>query len=445
MKKNSKNPFKGQFTFAKKLLALLALGGLQLASVAMAQTASISATVDFALSDPHPSMSGFLHSLDSPLPDSALTPLKPAWWRLTPGNMDLYKRASNLGAKVELVVSDSYGYPFNNWNGKGAPWDNNWQNWENHVRTVAQAYKGLSNVYFDIWNEPDSADWNKTVFWSGTQAQFYEAYKRAYTILRQELGSSAMIGGPSYANYDQTAITNFINYCNSNSLQVNFLSWHELGAADTNIPAIATHLNYVRNTAKSSSTLNNKLLLINESVGPNTQLAPGDIIGYLYYLEKGGADGANKACWNAADGSNNCYNGSLDGILVPSSNTPRSAWWAYKTYADGVASRVRSSSQNGNLVVLASRKPAQVLLGYFGSNIPSSTNASVTLRNLNAAGFRNFGTVQVSLFRIPATGESALSGASPIQTTRVAVVNSAVTVSVPNIQLHEEYLMTVTP
>ena len=41
------------------------------------------------------------------------------------------------------------------------------------------------------------------------------------------------------------------------------------------------------------------------------------ILGYLYYLEKGRADGACKSCWPDTRRENNCFNGSLDGLIDP--------------------------------------------------------------------------------------------------------------------------------
>ena len=71
-----------------------------------------------------------------------------------------------------------------------------------------------------MWNEPDNS-----FFWTGTQAQLFELYRRTYRILRQDLGRDALIGGPSLAAlYDKPYLMAFADYCLANACEVNFLS-----------------------------------------------------------------------------------------------------------------------------------------------------------------------------------------------------------------------------
>lgn len=114
-----------------------------------------------------------------------------------------------------------------------------------------------------------------------------------------------MIGGPSYANYDPINIQAFLDYYNQNNLQVNFLTWHELAGVDYSIPSVAQHITSIRNLAYQYPNLAIQKIFINESVGPLNQYLPGDILGFLYYLEQGGADAANKACWADSSGKSN--------------------------------------------------------------------------------------------------------------------------------------------
>ena len=83
-------------------------------------------------------------------------------------------------------------------------------------------------------------------------------------------------------------------------------------------------------------------------------------------MEAGGAAAAGRSCWPALDGSDNCRNGTLEGLLTPGGR-PRSAWWAYRAYADGVDGRVPGSSSDPAVAVLASGRAgsggeAQVVL-----------------------------------------------------------------------------------
>ena len=72
-------------------------------------------------------------------------------------------------------------------------------------------------------------------------------------------------------------------------------------------------------------------------------------------MEAGGADAAARSCWPALDGADNCSNGTLEGLLTPGGQ-PRSAWWAYRAYAEGGSARVPARSDIRAVAVLASRR-----------------------------------------------------------------------------------------
>ena len=154
------------------------------------------------------SMSGFLHGIDpTKPPDSSVKPLQPKLWRV--GRLDVYDRVIASGAEFQLLVSDLWGYGSNP---KGWPYQN-YPAWEAFIRQLAQQNKG-KKIIWDIWNEPDL----KNPFWKGSREQFFETYKRAYKILREELGPSAVIGGPSISTYNKEYLTAFLDYCKANKL-----------------------------------------------------------------------------------------------------------------------------------------------------------------------------------------------------------------------------------
>ncbi len=424
------------------LILLLGLSAFTAQALTKPTVPPTTLSVDFAVPAPQKNMSGFLNGIGQNAPaDDLVLPLKPAWWRLSANDQKGVQRARQWGAQIQLSVSDAYGYPLNHWRGHGAPWENNWKRWEAHVRQLANEYRGQP-VYWDIWNEPDTQKWNETTFWNGSPQQFFETYKRAYTILREELGPDAIIGGPSYANYNQGDLEAFLSYCHENQLQVNFLSWHELMRVDFAVPDIAEHLAYIRKLASTYPDLRIQKIMINETVGPKTTYFPGDVLAVLHTLERGGADGANRACWNDSKKRNNCFNQSLDGLIDPETQLPRSAWWAYKTYADSMASRVKVSSTHPNVVGMASQQPAQILVGYFGKEPASSTMFTVRLTHLSAIG-QTGKRLKVAIAKAPNTGEAPLSALIPVRTVTVPINKDAATVTIPDLQLHEEAVLTV--
>lgn len=423
-------------------LVLLALFGRP----AFAQTPVLS--TDFSLPQSVSSASGLLvgASLSEP-PLPSIQPLKPALWRFTDPN--LTSRLQSTGANLQIVVSDSFCYPELRWCGKAPPYAN-WATFEQGIKQMAQSAAGQTEM-FDIWNEPDNP-----MFWDGTQAQFFEAYLRAYRVIRQTLGPSVLIGGPSIAQYDKTYLTAFLNYCLAQGCEVNFLSWHELDDSDTGISSIAGHLQDARSTLLENplyAKLNIQKIYVNESIGALHTHRPGGILGYLYQLEKGGADGAARACWADSTGANECYNNTLDGLVTPGDYQPRSAWWVYSMYAGTAAGRVYSTTSNFRVVPIANAgsASAQVLIGYFNQaanwyGTPAPTPVVVQLQGLNTLPFlAGLRSVRIVTDRIPDTEEGTLARPLKVSDVTTATDGTHTSLLIPSLAAGDAIRITLLP
>lgn len=407
-------------------------------------------SVDFASPSARKPLSGFLASFDlfSP-PDSKVSVLRPALWRTAALRPEIRYRMQTMGARVEFMLSNGHTAK-DNWGGLGQPDANNFGNfsaWENYITSTVQNMAGF-NLLWDVWNEPDHK-----VNWSSDATAFYEMYHRVYDVLRRSLGPSAMIGGPSISRYDKTYLTNFLDYCLQAGVQVNFLSWHELDEADPAIPTVADHLSEARSLFFNNpkyAPLNIQEIQINESVGHANQYSPGAIAGYLYYMEKGGADAATKACWpDLAGTAINCSNTSVDGLFAADA-TPRAPWWVYKAYADGAQSRVSSTSSDLRIVALASTRgespaQAQVLIGYLDFvSSPRTAQATVTMSNLAALSqFSQASSVHVKVERIPNSLEQSLPSLPVMMDNDVPMSGGAIQVSLSPIMVNEAYRITI--
>ncbi|WP_039897109.1 beta-xylosidase [Lyngbya sp. PCC 8106] len=386
------------------------------------------------------SMSGFLYGIgDNKPPNDKLSPLQPKLWRTS--TLKHYPRITGIGSQFQLLLSDTWGY------GKPRGWPyEDYSKWEEHVRKLAQQHKG-KNMTWDVWNEPDLKD----PFWRGSRKQFFETYKRAYTAIRQELGPNVMIGGPSIAKYDQGFLRDFLDYCQENNLEVNFISWHELN--DQEITRINNHVDEVRRSFVQNSkyqSLKIQKIYLNEIVGPIAQYRPAENLGYLTYAEQSRVDGACKACWEPIGGGrNNCFNESLDGLVTPEQSAPRAVWWVYKAYADGLSSRVKSESSNPRVVALASQSnpkgEAQILFGYFEQGAsPGRATVVLTLRNLQKLDIARSGKpLTFAVARIPDSGEKVISQLETVKQDQISVGNQIVRLTIPNLKLHESYLLTI--
>lgn len=398
--------------------------------------------VDFARPLDAPSMVGFVHGMDHVRPARKLIePLHPQMWRGRPADVP-YSRVERLGGRYTYVLSDRWGYPGG---GRQAPYED-YGAWARFVRETARAV-GPGTVVWDIWNEPDSRR-----FWAGTSAQLYKTYRIAEAVLRQELGSDVVIGGPSTSAWRYDWAVGLLEYCRHWRCEVNVLSWHELDGAS--IPGLADHLHVARDLERSPRYARQRIqeLHVNEALAARDQYRPGELLGTWHYLEEGGASASARACWDDLAGDSNCYNDSLAGLVVPGTDQPRSVWWATKAYADGVGSRRASRSNDPQVVALPSAhgerpRTAQVLVAHMQRRPGGRRQAAdvrVTLRGLDALpwlGGRHWLRVSVEWF--PDTGEQPLERPEPYDAVRVPIEDGTAVLTMLDVRVHEAYRLTL--
>ncbi len=346
--------------------------------------------------------SGFLHAMTAAVPGPELVnPLKPRLFRMWAedwhgkgeGAFANYARAKKLGARMQIVVSDSTGYPQNGaWPGD----DGNWTGWESLVENLVKRAKEKRHAFeWDIWNEP-----NIGYFWKRDQARFFETWIRGCRRIRA-LDPKAVIVGPSISGYDRKYLQEFLLHMKANGAVPDKLSWHEFGDPKK-IPA---HVAEMREFMKAQG-IKDLPISLNEIINSKQATNPGITVHYFANIERAGADGACHACWgDEAAGVTACENQSLDGILTHPDKQPRSTWWAYKGYAD-VTGR------------LASLEPSAALDGVAGLDLKTKTARVVLGRNGGDAGpveveFLGMGalgkTVHVFAERISDSGWKALT------------------------------------
>ena len=389
-----------------------------------------------------PSMSGFLHGLTPGSPaDSLVRPLRPRLWRSVPTRAPI-ELVARLGAQYELVLSDLWGYPPTGWDGHGPPWEH-LDEWARLVRRTARALRGRG-LEWDVWNEPDNPD-----FWTGTREQFFRIYETASRALTQELGESAVVGGPSTTKASPAWLEGLLRNCRAHGCRVSFLSFHANLQPFEHIPALTGRLRELRaELLPRYRDLSLARIEVNESVGPVDQYRPGEVLGFLHHMEAGGADAAARSCWPDLHGSDNCSNGTLEGLLTPA-HQPRSAWWAYRAYAAGVETRVPSRSDSAAVAPLASVRAgggAQVLLGRLDRAPPDADPLAVelTLAGLDRAlAGADEATVSVSL--LPDSGEEPLPEPRAVARQKVPVSQGVLTFSVGVLRPHEALIVTVAP
>jgi xylan 1,4-beta-xylosidase len=403
------------------------------------------AWVDFAHPVQTRSMVGFLHGLgESQPPDRFVVPLRPTLWR---GSLisASYDRAEALGARYMLVVSDLWGYPGAGWYGRQAPWEN-WDAWSAFVRRLA-ADNRSRDIIWDVWNEPD---W--PYFWTGSEAQYHELYRRAYVAIRQELGTGAIIAGPSVASFRWDWLTRLLEFCRYADCGVDALTWHELPGG-RGVTAITDHARRARlallhNPAYAQLGL--RELDVTEYVGQSDALYGAEALGYVSELEQAGITRAAHACWHEPSGADDCQEPSLDGLLSTRTMRPRAAWWALRWYARGTGSRVRSRSADPALAVIAARavdpRHAEVELGYLDTHdrpLPAATDVWLRLAGTTRLPFMRGGTrrPRIAAYRVHSRGEAPAAPTRMAAPPVLRVGRGRFVVVVRSVALHDTILL----
>lgn len=285
-------------------------------------------------------------------------------------------------------------------------------------------------IVWECWNEPNAPNfWNPADRGAGTdqwqpgsttdlnahrwpaakKAQFFETYKIFYNTLKgSALGCGAVVAGPSLAYFDKIQMKDFFDYCLSQKLQVNVVTWHELN--DQGLDLMKENVLWVRQNFMNNSkyaALNIQSIEINEIVGETLKDNPAGTAQYLCLLEQANVDAAAKACWSDSSSlplgcCDACYSNTLNHIFTPN-NLKRPNWFAHKWYGDGVSSRVASTNElTGNSFSIASRnivgstQPyAQVLFGYTDTwdgdpnhfQVDNTGKFKINLTNMSALSF----------------------------------------------------------
>lgn len=395
----------------------------------------VSAFVDFSSPVACRSMNGFLNSIRYPNPPSErIGPLQPKLWRSN--DLRQYEAIQSWGAKFEGPLSDGWGYPLN---GNWKPPYEDIVAWEAFVRRIAELSRG-KEIFWDIWNEPDTRG-----SWRGSRDSFFATWIRAAKVLKETLGPDTKVGGPSVSSFQPAFFEAFLSSCLRAGCEVNFLCWHELepwsdiALVEKNVRYARTA--YVENGRFHALKLNE--IHVNEYVGEVDQYRPAELLAFLFYLERGGADYAARSCWGA-----HCEDNSIDGIIDPRTQEPRAPWWVHAYYAAGWERRVRAGSDFGHVVLIGQALPAgasrvQVLIGYYGHEGATAQGLPVVVRLSGLSSIAKRRRVGIKALRIPDAGARTIDALPVAFDKTLDVLDDQVSLDLENIGLHEVYAIRI--
>jgi hypothetical protein len=314
---------------------------------------------------------GFLHGITATSPDdSLLSPLKIRYVRgwsepffSMPGlfSSNVMSRVSRPDCRLSIGIGTLYyGHhvkhdpeyvpaQYGVWNMEHPGEGGNWKPWERIVTKLVRDTVN-KNIRCDwvVWNEPDHRK-----FWSTDTNRFYEAFNRAYTIIKT-IDKQGVVTGPTAAAYSFTYLTNFLSYCKAHECIPDVLTWHEL---TRRVPDIKGHVEEIRAWCQEHQ-IQIKSIVIDEYGGRGTQHLPGVMVGFISALEAAQVDFAARAIWGKP--------GTLGGATTEDGRKPLGVWWVYKAYSDMSGVFVQTT-ETENIRLLASKdqvkKELRILVG----------------------------------------------------------------------------------
>lgn len=382
--------------------------------------------------------SGFFLGIQQNIPnDSLLKALKPKLYRgrITDKNgnsgIPIFRRMKNLGADIQIIVSEEYNQSFQNNNQtkkrelfhtKIDKWpgdNNNWSRWES---VIEESFKKLQieglgkNIQWDFWTAPNQSfnPFDSTIKNNSklNKTRFFESYKKAYLKVRK-LNRKAVIIGPSTDEFDPLYLKEFLVFAKQHNVLPNYLSWQE--SSNGYFPQqIPIHVNKAKLIMKKSGIYEIPIQ-INEYVSSNRQTSVNQQIFYLTNLERSKAHRASRNCFenNKLENSFSDCSETLGGLVTEKKKQPKATYWPYKYYGEmsghliNVKNLPKSIILDGIANLDDKHKKIRILLGRTGNS--SRKKLTIRIDNLNNLDWlKKKESLKVSIRNIPNSKEKYL-------------------------------------
>ena len=193
-----------------------------------------------------------------------------------------------------------------------------------HDKIVYCLYNECDNgVWFGTWMPTeDGGGWN--AFDDAGRQNFYEAWKMTYDFVKA-LDPEALIGGPGYYEYNTEKIDGFLKYTTENGCAPDVMIYHELNEMYS-IYNWQVNVEELRAMEEQYGVSADTPIIVTEYGIMQDNGNPNNMAKYIAQIENSKVY-ADQAYWLLA---NNLCNTAAD------YNTPNSAWWVYRWYADMV-------------------------------------------------------------------------------------------------------------
>ncbi|WP_374008475.1 CBM35 domain-containing protein [Leifsonia sp. LS-T14] len=356
--------------------------------------------------------------------------------------LDVEKNFFASGGK-DLYVYVQDEYPDWAYNGGKRPGDaNNDGEWDYlpilraAVEKVATQSTHPEDYIFIPFNEPDAGNWYPN--WSTQKTQFLADWTAAYNTIEavyQTHGlGHAKIGGPGDSSWHADRSTDLLTYAKAHDELPDVFIWHELGTNNlaTFRSNVTAYRQILANLGISDIPVNTTEFGMLRDMG-----VPGQLVQWLSMFEDEKVD-AQTAYWN--------YAGNLSDNSSRN-NGANGGWWMFKWYGDlQGSSTVAVTPPQLNTpdtlqaigAVDPANKKATVLLG------GGTHDVAVNVKGIDTSVFGSSVDVTVRADRL--NGAEGASLQPPVVvSSRIAVKNGAISVTVPNNDRYSAYQVEITP
>jgi xylan 1,4-beta-xylosidase len=253
--------------------------------------------------------------------------------------------------------------------------------------TVRYGAKEVSSWYFEVWNEPNLAD-----FWSGSQADYFKLYRYAASAIKS-VDARYKVGGPATAG--AAWIPEMIAFCAQNQVPLDFVSTHTYGVSQGFLDEFGTKGTVLNKEAQAiSGDVQKNRGQIQQSALPNLELhytewsssyTPADPTHDSYHqaayilqkLKQVGSSAQSMSYWVFSDIFEEAgprfeaFHGGFG--LMNMQGIKKPAYFAYQ-FLNELAATELQSSDNQSLATKDGKGNVQLLLWDYTHTLPAGVN-----------------------------------------------------------------------
>ena len=258
---------------------------------------------------------------------------------------------------AEAIMTNCFTPPWLSVDGTKEGMPKNWTQYEQVIKDVVAhcKAKGWNVRLWEVWNEPNLSGGG---FLKGTMADFQTIYSH-FTHAVKAADSTAMVGGGGFASPDMVWINGLRDYAHTNSLPLDFMSWH---VYDMMPDGIAASIDAVRGSLATYPEFAGTKLIIDEwnSYG-GTQNQYDTEYAAAYQaaaLDRMLQKGLYAQTFFAFKESGNEWAGSWG--MITKNDTPKASFESFRIFSELTGQRLATYGADGEVGAIAAQNGAGV-------------------------------------------------------------------------------------